>query len=292
MERHNQITKQSYGLACCKFIDGILHVLMVKKKYSYAFFEFVFCKYPKFDRKKLDELFNGMTFQEKKDILELNFDKLWCKIVLNVPDDPNSMAKKTKLKKLVGKLKTDVDTKEIEEIEEKKYEMTPKEKEYQTYLIKKNRFIELIDDGGRKLRDIISHSKSADPIWEIPKGRPECNEKPFDTAIREFYEETTINIDKYRILYDINPIKINYVIGDCLYNNEYFVAIADKDLMINNEYNRYDNNIEVEEIRWINVNEVPFLNKGQHTYKRMISLVNCVSKIVKQNKPLYTKMLV
>lgn len=287
MERHNQITKQSYGLACCKFIDGILHVLMVKKKYSYAFFEFVFCKYPKFDRKKLDELFNGMTFQEKKDILELNFDKLWCKIVLNVPDDPNSMTKKTKLKKIIGKLKNVVD---VEDVEEKKYDISPKEKEYQTYLVKKHRFMELIEDGGRRLREIINHSKSADPIWEIPKGRPESNEKPLDTAVREFYEETTITIDRYKIIYDIHPIKINYVIGDCLYNNEYYVAIAGDDLIINNEYNRYDNNIEVEEIRWINVHEVPFLNRGQHTYKRMINLVNSVHKIARQHKPLCARL--
>lgn len=280
-------SKQSYGLACCKFIDGILHIMMVKKKYTYSFFEFVFCKYPKFDRSKLEKLFDGMTFQEKTDILEMNFDKLWCKIVLNIPDDPKSLSRRIKLRRSIGKKKLDflTQTEDLNE-DDLKEDESLKEKERQTYLIKKQRFMDLTDDGGRKLRELIHHSKSADPIWEIPKGRPEPNEKPIDAAIREFAEETAGNIDNYRILYDIDPIKINYTNAECLYINEYFIAIANDNWVHASQYNCYENNREVEEIRWISIDEVKFLNRGQHTYKRMINLASVIAKLIRPHKPI------
>lgn len=289
-------SKQSYGLACCKFIDGILHIMMVKKKYTYSFFEFVFCKYPKFDRVKLEKLFDNMTFQEKTDILEMNFDKIWCKIVLNVPDDPKSLIKKIKLKRPIGKKKMEFlmpenDESDLSLLSASAFASasTPtRDKEYQTYLIKKQRFMNLIDDGGRRLREIIHHSKSADAIWEIPKGRPEENETALDTAVREFEEETGGNINNYRILYDINPIKINYKNADCLYNNEYFVAISNNWIHAS-QYNCYENNREVEEIRWVNIDEVKFLNRGQHNHKRMILLVNTIAKLIKPYKLIIQK---
>lgn len=279
-------TKQSYGLACCKYIEGKLHILMVKKKYTYAFFEFVFCKYPKFDKIKLEKLFNSMTYQEKTDILEMDFDKLWRKIVINVPDDPRSLSKKSKLKRVIGKpIGVDILDNDVNNL-------TTKEKEYQIYSSKKQRFLELIDDGGRKLKELIHQSKSADPIWEIPKGRPEPNEKPADTAMREFNEETFGTIDNYRILYDLNPVKINYVIMDCLYTNEYFIALADEEWIPHFEYNCYENNREVEELRWITFDEIKYLNRGQHTYKRMINLFSSVSKLVKKHKPANQRIII
>lgn len=288
-EQKIQKTKQSYGLACCKFIKGILYVLMVKKKYTYSFFEFVFCKYPRFDRYKLEKLFDGMTFQEKTDILEMDFDKLWCKIVLNIPDDPKSLSKKTKLKRTIGRQfinEFEIDsTSDIQALD-----LTPKEKEYQTYIAKKQRFLDLIDDGGRRLKEIINHSKSSDAIWEVPKGRPELNEKPLDVAIREFNEETAGTIENFRVLYDLPTIKINYVNADCLYNNEYYIAIANDDWIPQFQYNCYENNREVEEIRFISVDEVKFLNKGQHTFKRMINLVSSISKLIKIHKPFIQKI--
>jgi 8-oxo-dGTP pyrophosphatase MutT (NUDIX family) len=282
-----QKTKQSYGLAVCKFIDGILHVLMVKKKYSYSFFEFVFGKYPRFDRVKLEAMFDSMTYQEKTDILEMDFDKLWCKIVLNVPDDPNSMGKsRTKLKRPTGKKRFELAFQdgviETDLIEGPSH----REKEWQTYVAKRQRFKDFIEDGGRRLRELINHSRSADPIWEIPKGRPDGDEKPIDAATREFTEETAGSPDNYKIIYDIQPIKINYINAKCLYRNEYFVAIANPNWIPAFQYNCYENNREVEELRWVSSNEVKFLNKNQHTYKRMINLLDIITRAIRPHRKL------
>jgi 8-oxo-dGTP pyrophosphatase MutT (NUDIX family) len=285
-----QRTKQSYGLAVCNFINGRLHVLFVKKKYTYSFFEFVFGKYPKFDKVRLEELFNGMTFQEKSLILEMNFDKLWCKIVLNVPEDPNSISRnRIKLKRPTGKKRfelafTDGLTGFINE-EKNTSELTAKEKEYATYINKKQRFEELTEDSGKLLKELISHSTSGDPIWEIPKGRPDDNEKPLDTAMREFTEETNGIANDYKIIHEIEPIKINYVNSNCLYNNEYYVAVVRDNWNPSEIFQTYENNREVEEVRWINTDEIRFLNRGQHTYSRMIDLMNKIKNSIKQHRP-------
>lgn len=283
-----QRTKQSYGLAVCKTINHGLHILFVKKKYTYAFFEFVFSKYPKFDRIRLEELFNRMTFNEKTLILEMNFDKLWCKIVLNVPEDPNSISRnKVKMRRPTGKKRfelafTDILHGEIEN-EEK---LSERSKEYLTYVNKRHRFDELIEDGGKFIKDLIAHSSSSDPIWEIPKGRPDNNETPLDTAMREFTEETNGTSDNYRIIHEISPIKINYINGNCLYNNDYYVAFCGTDWKPSHLFHSYENNREVEEVRWISIDEIKFLNRNQHTHSRMIDLAKKIRNAIKPYKKL------
>lgn len=272
--------KLSYGLACCKYINGRLHVLMIKKKYTYSFFEFVFGKYPRADRNKLESLFNTMTYQEKSDILEMDFDKLWCKIVLNIPEDPNSINKsKIKIKRPTGKKRFDLVFQEgiTDSIDDK----NQKEKEWTTYITKRQRFRDFIDDGGRRLKELINHSKSSDPIWEVPKGRPDGDEKPIDTANREFTEETAGCIDNYRVIYEIAPIKVNYMNSNCFYKNEYFVALADINWIPQVQFNCYEYNREVEELRWVSSEEIKYLNRGQHTYARMINLLNMIEKVMK-----------
>lgn len=276
-------SKQSYGLAVCKKIDNRLHILMVKKKYTYAFFEFVFGKYPKFDRTRLEELFNAMTFNEKSMILEMNFDKLWCKIVLNIPEDPNSISRnKVKMKRPTGRKRfelafADIIYGEIE-TEEK---ISERSKEYTTYVNKRQRFIELIEDGGKFIIDLIAHSVSSDPIWEIPKGRPDENELALDAAMREFTEETNGTTEDYQVIHEIQPIKINYINSNYLYNNDYYVAICKNDWLPDRLFNMYENNREVEEVRWISSDEIKFLNRGQHTHSRMIDLVEKIKNAIK-----------
>jgi 8-oxo-dGTP pyrophosphatase MutT (NUDIX family) len=229
-----------------------------------------------------------MTFQEKALILEMNFDKLWCKIVLNVPDDPNSITRnKIKLKRPTGKKRfelafTDVIVGDMEETKEEY--VSERFKEYQTYIAKKQRFLELIDDSGKLLKDLINHSSSSDPIWEIPKGRPDENEKPLDTAIREFAEETSTMLNPicngYRIIHEINPIKINYINGNCLYNNDYYVGIVSDSWEPSELFQSYENNREVEEVRWVNTEEIKYLNRGQHTQSRMIDLMDKIKRAI------------
>lgn len=77
-----QRKKHSFGIACCRLNPETTRpeVLMVQKKTTYSFFNFVFNKYNYKDIRKMSQLFNTMTKPEKQDILKFDFEKLWNRI--------------------------------------------------------------------------------------------------------------------------------------------------------------------------------------------------------------------
>ena len=110
----------------------------------------------------------------------------------------------------------------------------------------------------------MNGSESVDSVWEIPKGRQANKEKPLNTAIREFKEETDIKISSYKILMHIKPIRYTYMANKVLYENIYYVAMAKKftwEPKLN--FNSYEQMVEVENLRWISADEVKYLNKNQ-----------------------------
>ena len=77
-------TRQSFGIACCRFNGaGKPEILLVCKRYTYAYNLFVHAKYSSGDNAALMALFNGMTIDEKLDILSLNFSQIWYRIWFN-----------------------------------------------------------------------------------------------------------------------------------------------------------------------------------------------------------------
>lgn len=73
--------KRSLGLIC--YTEDNTKVLMIKKRYSYAFCDFIHGKYNSNDLIRLSELFNKMTVEEKLDILTFDFKYLWRKVWLD-----------------------------------------------------------------------------------------------------------------------------------------------------------------------------------------------------------------
>ncbi len=254
MSRSYVKKKNSYGIACCRYNlkTGEPEILLMKKRYTYAFFDFVFCKYKKNDNKRLSKLFNQMTYQEKIDILNMSFDKLWCNIRIKIPDPFLASS------------------------------------EWKNYILKKRKFETnfIIGDKGKKLRRLINDTISIDSIWEIPKGRQEKGEKPLNTAIREFKEETDIRIKKYKILIGIDPIKYSYTINKTTYENTYFVAVAKKftwEPKIN--FKSYEQIVEVENLKWVSLNEAKYLNQNQPTYNRTFSAIKSAIKLFTKFHP-------
>ena len=223
--------KESYGIACCRYNTktGQSEVLMIKKKYTYAFFDFVFAKYKKNDFNRIKKLLNQMSFQEKIDILELNFNKLWIRIRIIIPN-------------------------------------IKKSNEWNIYINKKNRFEHnfIYPDQGKKIKKLIHGTESIDSIWEIPKGRPIEGEKPINTAIREFKEETDISIDNYTFILNINPIVESYIVNKCKYKHTYFIAVIN-DFKWNPTINfsSYEQIVEIENLKWISLHISHSLNLKQ-----------------------------
>ena len=53
------------------------------------------------------------------------------------------------------------------------------------------------------IKKLMSKQTAIDTLWEIPKGRAMDDEKPIETAIREFNEETQNQIKKFQTKYNI-----------------------------------------------------------------------------------------
>lgn len=89
-------TKVSLGVACCRFMDGRPEILMVLKRYTYYYNAFVHGKYGTNNRQVLMNLFNGMTVDEKQDILSLNFNQIWYRVWLHAPKNSSYFMSKNK----------------------------------------------------------------------------------------------------------------------------------------------------------------------------------------------------
>ena len=279
-----KIFKKSYGIACCRYnlTTKLPEILMIKKRYTYAFFDFVFTKYKKNDDDRLCRLFDQMSIQEKADILRLDFDILWARIRIKIPIQPKSDKYTNEYNKRSKKSKDDLYIFVNRKYHPHKPIMLPSgyilyDDDWYTYRNKKIKFKNnfISSDGGKWLKKLINGTKSCDTIWEIPKGRPDRFEKPINTAIREFKEETDISIYKYTFLPHIKPIIISYIVNRCSYTHIYYIAVAKKfnwEPQIN--FSSYEQMTEVEKLQWISYSKAKHLNLKQTTSNtRMLNLL-------------------
>ena len=253
--------KISYGVALCRYNikkNNRFEILLVKKRYTYHFFNFVFGKYKKYNNNQIKYLFNNMTFGEKIDILSLNFNKIWYRLWLSDPEKTYNDYKVNK---------------------NNLPENTCDNLHLKHYFRKKNKFESIfLRDGSKRLKKIINNSTNAETPWEIPKGRKKYNEKDLTCAIREFKEETNISSDKYTILWKINPIKHSFKDDNIIYKYIYYVASLDEfeggDFDPKIKFNTYQQVSEIEKIKWVSLNEIEFLQLNHKTKNSLLKLFN------------------
>lgn len=259
--------RKSSGIACCRFNDETnrLEVLLVKKRYTYSFVAFVFGQYSNKDEKRLKFLFNGMTLQEKIDILSLKFDMMWYKIWLEFPEisiqpefDVSSAKAISNTWKVLYKQKATSNF--------VPYNVNSMSK-LDFYIKRKNKFeTSFVSDNGKRLRSLIVNTKNNELIWEIPKGRKNKRETVLDCAIREFKEETNVDIDMYSIMFNIKPIVESYVSANVKYVHNYYMAYTSKTFDPKVSFS-YDTQIsEIDSIRWVNLNEIKFVDHSGRLY--------------------------
>ena len=104
------------------------------------------------------------------------------------------------------------------------------------------------------------------------------NESPINAAIREFYEETNIKKNKYKLLYNINPITHIFSDDNITYKYVYYIAI-----LLDNKYTlqldlKPDSHImEISEMQFFNTFNYYILTKNQ----KMITVMKNIIKIAK-----------
>jgi 8-oxo-dGTP pyrophosphatase MutT (NUDIX family) len=245
-------TKKSYGIACFRrnHKNQRIEVLMVKKRTTFSFVEFVLGRYKYNDTNHVLYLLDHMSSEEKLDIWSLDFGKMWYRIWLVDPDS--------------------IYTSDNFKLSEEKYSKYNHCKHYF-----QNNFVK---DKGVRIRQLLSKSHTTETLWELPKGRlVHPQEKILNCAIREFEEETQIPPSEYRIL-DPEPYTCSAQNGKICYLSQYFLAALYSDSKYQNPYNLrldYNNPQQITEIigmQWMDLDKVRVsdpLNRSYPLLKKM-----------------------
>lgn len=206
-----------------KFIDKHLKFLLIRRRNSISYIEFIRGNYDLEDKEYIIQLLRDMSVDELNSIKNPNrkFDELWK----NLWNEPN----------------------EVLELQKN------------NLIRSKNKFKELVNgytnNMGKSynLKELIDSVKFfwKEPEWGFPKGRRNSNETEWKCANREFQEETNLSNKDYFIL-DQNTIyeKFQAVNGQ-FYKHVYYIGqtnINELELKIN-PTNRSQSN-EVGDIKW------------------------------------------
>lgn len=245
------IPLMSYGLCCYKKIDKEYKFLMVSRRNTFTYIEFLRGLYDILDTKYIQNMFNKMNIDEKKDILTNNFKLLWENIWLN---NVNNRKNKTEFYKGIIK-----------------------------FNILKNGFYK--DNNFYNLQYYFDNSKTEynEPEWYFPKGKKDKDETEIDSSLREFIEETNIDAKNIKIYPDIKLEEIHIGSNNKKYKTILFLSeyIGDNHLQIIEDFNNNIKNnfqkIEIGNIKWISLEE---LKKYFRKYE--LSKIELVNKIIEK----------
>jgi 8-oxo-dGTP pyrophosphatase MutT (NUDIX family) len=277
-------TKISYGIALCrnnKEKNNAIEIVLIKKRYSYHYLSFIMGHYKKNDYQHIKYLLDHMSFSEKMDIMGMQFNHMWYRIWLNNPERYYNITDVYKYDKSIS----DAEKMSFGDRSSNVYM-------YKMYFQKKNKFEQNFRDARdvQILRSLIHQSLSAEIIWEIPKGRKNPGESLYietnlDCAMREFYEETSIDDTKYKICYNIEPIVNSFVDEKIIYKTIYYIAeLRDQseNLIPHINYKSFHQISEIEQIKWVSLAEINFLNLPEPIHERLIMLYKTIMKKFKK----------
>jgi 8-oxo-dGTP pyrophosphatase MutT (NUDIX family) len=182
----------SYGIILFRIVDEKIQFLMIRRKDSFGYIDFIRGKYSLNNLEHVQGIVNEMSVQEKKNIMEENFDTLW---------------------KLMWGDVSNVQYKNEELLSSKKFELL----KYGIYL----------DSKMTTLKNIIDSSTTTwiETEWEFPKGRRNFQERDLDCALREFSEETGISDSDITIIENVVPFEETFIGTNYKsYKHKYFLA--------------------------------------------------------------------
>ena len=186
--KHDSSYVLSYGVACVRKNPNTscYEVLMIKKRHTYAFIEFIRGVYDPYKDQDLQYMFESMTITEKSMIQTRNFETLWnyCN------GEPTKNSDKAVFSRALRK------------------------------------YTALAERGGDIISRLLANTKNETLLWEIPKGRPDKKETPLSSAVREFEEETGLGKDSYRVLFDEGTIEYSFIDCGVRYKYVYYLAVC------------------------------------------------------------------
>ena len=210
----------SYGIIIFKKINNKLKYLLVQRKDTLGFVEFMRGKYNLENINFIIKLFKIMTLDERIEIISNDFDTIWNKLWMNQDNKQYHNEYETSKKKF-NLLKNGI--------------------------INKNNYISLFSI--HKNTEIYW----LEPEWGFPKGRRNLKENNLKCAKREFEEETGINNNEYNIIYQIDPLEELFSGSNNIrYKHIYYVAMAKDNIKVDFtiDKNNFNQVSEIRSIKW------------------------------------------
>jgi 8-oxo-dGTP pyrophosphatase MutT (NUDIX family) len=212
---------------------GALQILMIQRKDSLRFVEFIRGKYTIKDTVYLKQLFSNMTAAERKLVATSNFPDLWCHVwgttnPRNYRNDFEQSAQK---------------------------------------------FAQLGESGDlTRLLEETSPLFDT-PEWGFPKGRRNLNESDLECAIRECIEETGLRRSQISVFDSVEPLtETFYGDNHVHYCHKYFPALTDSLTMpafnpLNPHMSR-----EIGAIEWLSIDDALARIRPENVEKKEILL--------------------
>ena len=210
----------SIGIIPFTLDNGEYKYLIIKRKDSLGYVDFMRGKYSLDNISGIMGMLNEMTVIERNNLLTNSFDDLWCKL-WNTPIGSKYRGEENTAKDRFNQIKTGVK----------------------------------IDTKMCTLKSLIDKCTCIweEPEWGFPKGRREINERDLQCGMRECVEETgyndaSINIIQNLIPYDELFIGSNYK-G---YKHRYYVGYID----INSKPDKPYQESEVSDMIWLSYEDI------------------------------------
>jgi ADP-ribose pyrophosphatase YjhB (NUDIX family) len=261
----------SYGIICFKYFNNELKFLMIRRKNTFGYIDFINGRYSTYNLNQLQTIINEMSNEEKIKLLNFNFDELWndlwngnLKLSSNLITNFNNntfIKSITKNNFSINNFDNSFNNytfssfSKIKEEGIKDYEVPPKDDKNNA----KKKFYSLkngiyINNKFITLQDLLNNSNTNwnETEWEFPKGRKNTKEKDIECAFREFQEETGINHNSLLLVENVLPFEELFIGSNYKsYKYKYFLAYFNSKF---EELNNFQVN-EVSKLEWKNIDE-------------------------------------
>lgn len=222
--------KVKFNLIDRNFLRKNLKFLMIRRRNSFSYIEFIRGKYKIDD---IDYILNNLRFMsnyEKKLLLTNSFDENW-NYVWNIYNKNNNNKKYST------------------EYEESKSKFEKITKGFEVNIYNNKIFINL-----EYLMNQIEN-KYKETEWGFPKGRKEKDESEKECACREFEEETDFSSYEYETL-KMNPINELFMGSNKVkYKHKYFIAQCKGNKQPKINENNSIQKMEISAIKWFTIDE-------------------------------------
>ena len=195
-----------------------IEYLMIRRKDSLGYIDFMRGKYSIYNKDYIINMFKQMTLFEKEQIKTYDFNTLWNNVWSN-----ESISNQYKVEEIVSREKFN---------------------SLKNGVLNKSEYYTL----DTLVEDSNEYELWEETEWGFPKGRRNYQEKDYECAVREFGEETGLNVKKLKNIQNILPFEEIFTGSNYKsYKHKYFLAyIHADDVTTMNNFERS----EVSKMEW------------------------------------------